>query len=149
MPRHRRDHAIAAGHPVIKGVPGTLAKGGRLISYEKTDVTLNSFGRCGNDASPIGQEAAAEIGAALNNLVADPRLRLILGDNKSGAVFISWLDESEEAAASIMNIIERPMDDEAMTLINEFREGRFRNVALRCLPRVCPGWQCLPNFAAP
>jgi CRISPR-associated protein Csd1 len=122
--------AIADGHPVIKGVPGTLAKGGRLISYEKSDVTLNSFGRCGNDASPVGQEAAAEIGAALNKLIGNERLRLVLGDNKTGAVFISWLDESEEAAASIKSIIERPMDDEAMTLINEFREGRFRDVTL-------------------
>jgi CRISPR-associated protein Csd1 len=37
--------SIATGHPVIKGVPGTQAKGGRLISYEKSDVTLNCFGR--------------------------------------------------------------------------------------------------------
>jgi CRISPR-associated protein Csd1 len=121
---------IASGHPVIKGVPGTQAKGGRLVSYEKSDVTLNSFGRCGNDASPIGQVTAAEIGAAINSLVGNPRLRLILGDSKTGAVFISWLDESEDAAASIMSIIERPMDDQAMALINEFREGRFRDVTL-------------------
>jgi CRISPR-associated protein Csd1 len=127
----------AAGHPVIKGVPGTLAKGGRLISYEQSDVTLNSFGRCGNNASPIGQATAAEIGAALNNLIGNERLRLILGDNKTGAVFISWLDESEEAAASIKSIIERPMDDEAVTLINEFREGRFRDVALSGVYHGC------------
>ncbi len=125
-----KEESIATSHPVIKGVPGTMAKGGRLISYEKSDVTLNCFGRSGNEASPIGQEAAAEIGAALNSLIGDPRLRLILGDSKSGGVFISWLDENDEAAASIMSIIERPMDDDAMTLINEFREGRFRDVSL-------------------
>jgi CRISPR-associated protein Csd1 len=129
--------AIATAHPVIRGVPGTLAKGGRLISYEKTDVSLNCFGRCGNDASPVGQETAAEIGAAVNSLVGDPRLRLILGDNKTGAVFISWLDESEDAAASIMSIIERPMDDQAVTLIHEFREGRFRDVALSGVYHGC------------
>jgi CRISPR-associated protein Csd1 len=127
----------AAGHPVIKGVPGTLPKGGRLISYAKSDVTLNSFGRCGNDASPISQATAAEIGAALTSLVADERLRLILGNTKTGAVFISWLDESEEAAASIKSIIERPIDDDAMTLINEFREGRFHDLALSAVYHGC------------
>lgn len=73
--------AISESHlPKISGVPGTLAIGASLISFEKSSPAYSSYGYEKSYNSPISFRAVEAYTNALNFLVSNPNYRLRIGE---------------------------------------------------------------------
>ena len=95
-----KEGPIARLHPSIKGVTGTQASGGSLISYNKGKNSFESYGK-ENDQSYnayVSEYAAFAYTTALNRLLADRRHVKRLGDT----TIVYWAEENNDICQDIM-----------------------------------------------
>lgn len=111
------DVAISASHlPKISGVPGTVATGAALVSFDKDSFCSYGIGKSYN--SPVSFAAVEGYTNALNYLVSDKKHRLRVGDT----TLCFWARKSDEATDMFALLFEQP-DEKTL---DKFLKAPFR-----------------------
>jgi CRISPR-associated protein Csd1 len=127
--------AISASHlPKIGGVPGAVATGAALISFDKE--SFRSYGLEKSYNSPISFGAVEGYTNALNFLLTSKRHRLKIGDT----ALVFWADKSEDVTDLFSALFEQPDDQTIKDFMTqpfrgdpnsyEFQEDQFYSVTL-------------------
>lgn len=116
--------AISASHPKIKGVPGALAMGASLISFDKD--SFRSFGLEKNYNSPVSFAAVESYINSLNYLLSSQRNRLKIGDTS----LLYWAKKNDDVTDMFAMLFESP---DEKTLEN-FMKAPFRGESF--LPEI-------------
>ena len=97
------DVAISPSHlPKIGGVPGAVATGASLISFDKD--SFRSYGLEKSYNSPVSFAAVEGYTNALNFLISSPKHRLRIGDT----ALCFWAQRSEEVTDIFADLFEEP-----------------------------------------
>jgi len=94
------DAPVAATQGKVSGVPGTVAMGANLVSFDKAAFT--SFGFDQGDNATVSIEAASAYSAALNDILAKPDRHLRMG---KGLVAVFW---NEGGELDLLQLLDRP-----------------------------------------
>ncbi len=116
--------AISASHPKIKGVPGALAMGASLISFDKD--SFRSYGLEKNYNSPVSFAAVESYINSLNYLLSSQRNRLRIGDTS----LLYWAKKNDDVTDMFAMLFESP--DEKM--LEKFMKAPFRGESF--LPEI-------------
>ncbi|MGI8494991.1 MAG: type I-C CRISPR-associated protein Cas8c/Csd1 [Pyrinomonadaceae bacterium] len=101
----KTETAISASHlPKIGGVPGTLAIGASLISFEKSSPAFSSYGCEKSYNAPVSFPAVEAYTNSLNFLLSNPNHRLRIGDT----TLIFWASRSEDVTDLFAELFESP-----------------------------------------
>jgi CRISPR-associated protein Csd1 len=112
-----RDVAISASHlPKISGVPGTVATGASLISFDKDSFCSYGIGKSYN--SPVSFAAVEGYTNALNYLVSNQKHRLRVGET----TLCFWARKSDEPTDWIATLFDSP-DEKTL---DSFMKAPFR-----------------------
>lgn len=113
--------AISESHlPKIKGVPGTLAIGASLISFEKSSPAYSSYGYEKSYNSPISFQSVEAYTNALNFLVSDPSYCLRIGET----ALCFWSQESTEINFMVADLLNTsPTQDTFKNYFNQIYLG--------------------------
>lgn len=116
------DVAISASHlPKIAGVPGAVATGATLISFDKD--SFRSYGLAKSYNSPMSYAAVEGYTRALNYLLSSQKHRLRIGDT----ALCYWAKKSEDITDMFSMLFEQPDEKTLESFMNApFRgEGSF------------------------
>lgn len=114
------DVPISASHlPKISGVPGTVATGASLISFDKDSFCSYGIGKSYN--SPVSFAAVEGYTNALNYLVSNKRHYLKVGNTK----IIFWANKSEEATDFLAELFEQPDEFAIQKFLANAKNGIF------------------------
>ncbi len=115
----KTDVAISASHPKIKGVPGTLAMGASLISFDKDSFC--SYGVEKNYNSPVSFPAVESYINALNYLISSQKHRRRIGDT----ALCYWAKKSDDVTDMFEMLFESPDEN----VLRNFMNAPFRGEA--------------------
>lgn len=126
--------AISASHPKIKGVPGALAMGASLISFDKD--SFRSYGLEKNYNSPVSFSAVESYINSLNYLLTSQKNRLRIGDTS----LLYWAKKSDDVTDIFAMLFEQP-DEKTLetfmkapfrgeTFLSEINQEQFYSVTL-------------------
>jgi CRISPR-associated protein Csd1 len=79
---------LARLHPLISGVSGTNTTGAAIVSFNLD--SFSSYGKTQSYNAPVGVRDAFRYCTALNQLLADPTRRVLIGD----ATVVFWTDRA-------------------------------------------------------
>ena len=97
--------AVSASHlPKIGGVPGTLAIGASLISFEKSSPAFSSYGYEKSYNAPVSFPAVEAYTNSLNFLLSNPKHRLRIGDT----TLVFWAQKGEDVTDMFVDLFEQP-----------------------------------------
>ena len=127
--------AVSASHlPKISGVPGTLAIGASLISFEKSSPAFSSYGWEKSYNAPISFSAVESYTNALNFLLSDQNHRQRIGEtvlifwaNKTDTDFIADLFETPDEK-TLKEFMKKPFVGDAY--LPQFENDAFYSVIL-------------------
>ncbi len=101
----KTDVAVSASHlPKIGGVPGTLAIGASLISFEKSSPAFSSYGYEKSYNAPVSFPAVEAYTNSLNFLLSNQKHRLRIGDT----TLIFWASRSEGVTDMFSDLFDQP-----------------------------------------
>ena len=116
----KTDIAISASHPKIKGVPGALAMGASLISFDKD--SFRSYGLEKNYNSPVSFSAVEGYINSLNYLLTSQKNRLRIGDTS----LLYWAKKSDDISDIFAMLFESPDEKTLETFMKApFRGDSF------------------------
>jgi CRISPR-associated protein Csd1 len=121
--------AISESHlPKISGVPGTLAIGASLISFEKSSPAFSSYGYEKSYNAPISFQSVEAYTNALNFLVSDPNYRLRIGET----AICFWSQKTTEINFMVANLLDAsPTQDTFKNYFSQIYSGnqieKFKN----------------------
>lgn len=115
----KTDVAISASHPKIKGVPGSLAMGASLISFDKD--SFRSYGLEKNYNSPISFPAVEGYINSLNYLLSNQKHFVKAGNTK----LLFWAGKSEEATDFFAQFFEKPDEIAVKKFLENSKRGLF------------------------
>jgi CRISPR-associated protein Csd1 len=127
--------AISESHlPKISGVPGAVATGAALVSFDKD--SFRSYGLDKSYNSPVSFQAVEGYTNALNFLISNPRYRLRIGDT----ALCFWAQKTERINIMTANLLETPTPDTIKNFMDavwtgdetlaKFDEEKFYSVTL-------------------
>jgi CRISPR-associated protein Csd1 len=113
---------LSASHlPKISGVPGTLAIGASLISFEKSSPAYSSYGYEKSYNAPVSFQAVEGYTYALNYLLVEEKHYLKIGNTK----LLFWAGTSEDATDLIAELLEKPDELTIKDFLAKAKTGVF------------------------
>lgn len=114
--------AVSASHlPKISGVPGTLAIGASLISFEKSSPAFSSYGYEKSYNAPVSFPAVEAYTNSLNYLLSNQKHYVKVGNTK----LLFWANQSEEATDFFADLFEQPDDFAVKKFLENAKRGIF------------------------